>query len=251
MSSNSPVNIIDLNDDCLIEIFQFLPLSDRLGLPFVCMRFYLICKNYELNNVQQCLGIINESNCDYSEHQIEDEDTIFNLVLERRLSNEGTSYYFNPNKNLNKFELPKTLFEQLLIKCSKLKVLSLRMIERVDDRIINLITKYCHHLEHLTISTTFVQVNNLVWLDFCTNACTKLKCLNLEYADGLNENFFSNILRKSINLEHFAISSNDQQLHGYFFENLCNKIQSISIKKVDFFTNRGSIACLSLIAGKN
>lgn len=104
-------------------------------------------------------------------------------------------------------------------------------------------------MEHLTISTTTIQSNNLVWLELCTSVGPKLKCLNLEYVDGLSEHFISNILRKSTVLEHFAITGNDQQLHGYFLENLGAKIQSVSLKKANFFTNHGVTALMSLIAG--
>lgn len=249
MINKMSLSVIDLNDDCLIQIFKFLPLSSRIDLPFVCKRFYSICKNYELNTVQRCLGIINERNCDYDQHQITDANTIFNLVLERRNSDSQSVNYFNPRTSLNKFELSRPMFERLLMRCTKLSVLSLRLVNSVDNRIMNSIIKYCHQLEHLTISTTTIQVTNLVWLELCTSVCPTIKCLNLEYVDNLTDHFISNILRKSVSLEHFAISANNQQLHGYFFENICDKIQSVSIRKVDLFTNRGTVALMSLIAG--
>ena len=247
--------IADLNDDCLIEIFKLLPLSTRLDLPFVCKRFYLICKSYELNAIQLCLGTtINEANCDYQHHRISNEDTIFNLMLERKCCNETKSNwlnFFNPHSSLNnKFRLPRRLFEQLLIKCTRLKVLSLRLIDTIDNRLTNLLIKYCNHLEHLTISTTTIQVTNLVWLELCTSVCVSLKCLNLEYVDNLTEHLISNVLRKSIRLEQFAITGNSQlQLNGYFFENLNDKIKTVSIRKIDSFTNHGTVALISLIAG--
>ena len=244
------LTLVDLNDDCLLCIFGLLPLSSRLDLSLVCKRFLSICRNYELNNVQRCLGVLSETNCDYSGHRIDAEDTIFNLILERSADN-GPASYFSANKGWRKFALPRLMFEQLLIRCARLKVLSLRMIELVDDRILNLIIKHCKRLEHLTISTTAIQATNLVWLELCTSTCTKLKCLSLDYVDGLSEHFVSNILRKSTSLEHFAlaISGDDQQMHGYFLENLCDKIQSISLKKADLFADHGVTALMSLIAG--
>lgn len=240
-------SIVDLNDDCLLQIFQRLPLSSRLRLPFVCKRFYSICKLYEVNNVQSALGVLNETNCDHSSHRIDDEDTIFNLVLER-LGTEQANHLPSPN-GLRKFEMPRPLFEQLLIRCGRLKVLSLRMVDVVDNRILNMIIRYCRRLEHLTLSSTVVQANNLVWLELCTSTCPRLKCLCLEYVDGLSDHFISNILRKSTCLEHFAITGNDQQLQGYFLENLCDKIRSVSLRKAELFSDRGATALMSLIAG--
>lgn len=248
------LTIVDLNDDCLLQIIGLLPLSSRLDLPLVCKRFYSICRNYEINNVQKCLGVLSETNCDFAGHRIDNEDTIFQLVLERSARNEPLANhlkYFNPSQSLRKFELPRLLFEQLLIGCGRLKVLSLRMVDVVDNRILNLIIKHCKHLEHLTISTTAIQATNLIWLELCTSTCTKLKCLNLEYVDGLSEHFVSNILRKATSLEHFALAGNDQQLHGYFLENLGDRIQSVSLKKAEFFSNHGVTALMSLIAGNS
>lgn len=244
------LSIVDLNDDCLLQIFRRLALSSRLRLPFVCKRFYSICKRYEVNNVQNALGVLHETNCDHSSHRIDDEDTIFNLILERmRADNEQANHLPNPNKSLRKFEMPRLLFEQLLIRCGRLKVLSLRMVDVVDNRILNLIVRYCRRLEHLTISTTTIQASNLVWLELCTSTCPRLKCLCLEHVDGLSDHFISNILRKSTSLEHFAITGNDQQLQGYFLENLCDQIQSVSLKKADLFSDHGASALMSLIAG--
>lgn len=246
-----PLTINDLNDDCLILCFRFLPLTNRLDLCFVCKRFYYICKNYEINTIQQCLGIVSEHNCDFHQHRIDDEDTIFNLVLERRIvDDERRSSYFNPRTSLNKFELSRPLFDQLLMKCSKIKVLSLRLVNSVDNRLLNSINRFCHQLEHLTISCTLIQCTNLVWLDLCSNVCPKLKCLNLEFVDNLTDHFVSNILRKSVSLENFSISGvNQLQLDGYFFENIGNKIRTVSISKIDLFTNHGTVALMSLLSG--
>lgn len=246
MSFNLSIN--DLNDDVLLLIFQYLPLSSRLNLPFVNRRFNFISKNYSLHRVQKCLGILSEKNCCYTQHRIKDDETIYNLVMER---DDQKSFYFNPKTSLNKFQLSRKMFEQLLNRCDRLKVLSLRLIEEIDNKILEIIIKYCKCcLEHLTFSTTTIRVSNLLWLEFCTEVCGNLRCLNLEYVDNLSDHLVSNILRKSVNLEDFSVSGNDSGMQGYFFENFANKIQSVTIRKVDLFgTNQGTTALMSLISG--
>lgn len=56
--SVSKVTIFDLNDDCILEIFKYLVLSDWLNVSKVSDRFYRLITSHTLKNYEICLGDI-------------------------------------------------------------------------------------------------------------------------------------------------------------------------------------------------
>lgn len=126
-------NLNDLNDYCLLDIFEHLPIDDVLSLRLVSKRFYILAGR-QLGTIEQVMVRVNENHRGPFESCGKHRQTEFNGV--------------NGVANMSRF------ISNFLIKLGRLQVLSLRFVTITEHDLVALSRLHCFNrsLEHLDIS---------------------------------------------------------------------------------------------------
>ena len=187
----SPEQSIDaLNDDCLLNIFYYLPIRDRIRIERVCKRWKKISKESWRN-----LKFISIGN-DLSTRSIEINH--FEEIL-RRSGNYMTNF-----------------------DCSWLDQCQLPVHDTVQ-----LINKYCKKLTHLNTCYTFKTDENYLNA-FHVNLLKNLKSLNIGNTVCLDETL-SEMLEKAVNLEEFNLTGYARKTRENPLLSLSDKCKTLAI----------------------
>ena len=157
-----------LNDDCLLHIFSFLSLTDRVRVERVCKRWQCVARS-----------------------------------MWRRMHFLDTQQLALPPHQLNSMGVLKSI----LMRCGdSLSFLSLVIYAHSRHRrskFLPIVGSLCPNLEEL--DATGVRLSRY-GLQKLGNGCTKLKKLNLNYCSGVDERFLENLLRILPDLESLSLA---------------------------------------------
>ena len=142
--------LLNLNDDCLLQIFQMLPLGDQLNLMDVCERFHYLIVNYiwskryrDINTQMKCFQPLSLQQ--YKKFFQYNKENIQKLQIENV---NNFVYVYNSNRATNR---PDYTF-YFSLKMKNLKEFTCYDIQ-VHDGYIELLKKNCPQLEEINLKT--------------------------------------------------------------------------------------------------
>lgn len=157
-----------LNDDCLLHVFSFLSLTDRVRIERVCKRWQYVARS-----------------------------------MWRRMHSLDMQQLALPPHHLHSMGVLKSI----LMRCGdSLSVLSLAIYAHSRHRrskFLPIVGMLCPNLEEL--DATGVRLNKF-GLQRLGTGCTKLRKLNLNYCSGVDERFLENLLRILPELESLSLA---------------------------------------------
>lgn len=232
------MHLLELNNDCLLTIFRFLPLRDRLRLPLICRALRDFGAKYDLHGDQLRLSCNRHVFCSELCHQPRDLDCFSFLFTS---SNPSGSFDSSPT---NQSRLDKLL----RLHCHLHTLCLSRFV--ISNRLLQIISGHCAQLRHLSLNHVTFACSSLNWLSFANQILSQLVCIEFIGCNQLVEHYVTSALKAATSLQNFAISANDIPFNGYCFEHLPRSIRSVCILDIEQFANQGTIALLSIISGK-
>lgn len=217
----SPIDsILDLNDDCLIQIFEMLPQSDRLSILDTCSRLRTIAqrtmrvfnltkivgRDDDITEATRIIKMIGSSinnlqwdtDCGLSAKRVYD---VFKLI----------DKYCSSLKSLNMACERGFVFSSLRRIVKKLESFELELYGEMPDKHIlncaNLFSR-CHNLVNLTIDCDDGYEYQEFFATVFENFHSQLECLNFRFVNNISYKTFENIIQNPNRLRDLHLNLN-------------------------------------------
>jgi hypothetical protein len=172
------LEILDLNDDCLIRIFEFLSIYELIEAEKVCETFKATCES-----------VYDSSKFHKMRIELRSLQTEYLSDIFDRVGDSLRAFEFSGGYIMNE-EVKQTMIDGVTEKCSKLNSLSINYVQFSSESFLKLQTSFCH-LKVLDLSRCGISETALEIIELDGERFKNVKTLKLAGNSCMTGSFFN------------------------------------------------------------